>query len=122
MSNAPWATLMMFMTPKISVRPLAMRAYTPPISRPSATACTNWVTEFLLRVRRAEHAPGGPCEHGPPGRGSLPGRLRDGLVDRRGVAGGDDLHRPVLPLAQQEVALGGTGLVPGERPQDGLDL
>src|SRR3954454_10598113 len=112
---------MMFMTPKISVSPLAMRAYTPPMSRPSARACTNCVKESLLGIR-AGGAPGGPCEHGPPGRGSLPGRLLDRGVDRRGVVRRDDLDRSALPLAQQELALRCARLVPRERAEDGLDL
>src|SRR4051794_7951105 len=47
-------------------------------------------------------------------------------VDRglggRGVGRSDDLDLAVLPLREQEVTLRGTGLVPRERPQDGLDL
>src|SRR5215212_5671228 len=102
---------MMFMTPKISVSPLAMRAYTPPMSRPSARACTSWVTGSLLGVH-AGGVPGGPCCSGPPGEGSLPGRLLDRGVDRGRVVRRDDLHRTVLPLGQQEVALGSARLVP----------
>src|SRR5215210_5808533 len=111
---------MMFMTPKISVNPLAMSAYTPPISRPSARACTSWVKGSLLGVR-AGGAPGDP-RRGPPGGASLPGRLLDHGVDRRRVLRGHDLDRAVLPLGQQELALRSARLVPGERPEDRLDL
>src|SRR3954452_2735121 len=121
MSSAPCATLMMFMTPKISVSPLAMRAYTPPMSRPSATACASWVKGGPSSGPLRDE-PGGPCGHGPPGGASLPGGLLDRRVHRRGVLGSDDLDRAVLPLAEQEVALRCAGLVPGERAEDGLDL
>jgi hypothetical protein len=36
--KSPWAKLMIFMTPKIRVRPRAISAKTPPISRPLTIA------------------------------------------------------------------------------------
>src|SRR4051794_40891037 len=138
MSSAPCATLMMFMTPKISVSPLAISAYTPPISNPSTSAWTSWVmrsssgssTSAVRRPGRCPGSvrgfgaagPGDPCEHGPPGGGSLPGRLGDDLVDSRCRLRCDDLRRAALPLGEEEVLGRGSGLVPGERPENGLHL
>jgi hypothetical protein len=37
--NSPWAKFTMSITPKMSVSPTAMRAYTSPMSRPERTVC-----------------------------------------------------------------------------------
>src|SRR5450631_2364280 len=37
-TKIPWAMLMICMTPKIRVRPAAIKAYTPPVRIPSTTA------------------------------------------------------------------------------------
>ncbi len=42
--RAPWAMLITFITPKISVSPDANSAYTPPISNPKAVSWMNSVT------------------------------------------------------------------------------
>ncbi len=47
--NAPCAKFTMSSTPKISVRPIATRPYTPPIRIPVTTA---WVTTTPLPARR----------------------------------------------------------------------
>src|ERR1700721_2958674 len=39
MTRTPWAMLMMSSTPKMSVRPTAMRAYTPPTRIPTTISC-----------------------------------------------------------------------------------
>src|SRR5262249_57131384 len=39
--KSPWAKLTTRMTPKISARPMLIRAYTPPTSRPVATYWTS---------------------------------------------------------------------------------
>jgi hypothetical protein len=43
MMKAPWAMLMMRITPKITVKPEARRAYTPPTRMPRMRVCTNMV-------------------------------------------------------------------------------
>src|ERR671915_2093011 len=76
--NAPWAMLITFITPKISVRPAASSAYTPPIRRPSMSAWRNSVTGRLR--------PGG-------GLLSAARRVpaRQDLLGRRRLLGQDDL-------------------------------
>src|SRR3954454_16761540 len=91
------------MTPKISVRPEASRAYVPPISRPRTIVWTNWVTrrdDASLRAR-------------------LP--ARDDLVGRRGLVGQHDLGLAVLPLADEELALRAAVLGPAQRAEDRVD-
>src|SRR4051794_25772016 len=119
MRNAPCATLMTPITPKISVSPEAISAYTPPIRSPRMIAWTNSVM-----VASPAGRPGGapldavrpaaPCP-------SLPGVPLDDALRRRGVLGQDDLRLAVLPLADQELPLRGARLVPLERPEDRVD-
>src|SRR6201987_4915222 len=86
MTMTPWAMLMMSMTPKISVRPAAMSAYTPPVRTPSTIACRSAVDDI------------GPL---------LPGRLG---IDGSGGArqpGRDRLHQgAILPLKGQGLLCG----------------
>src|SRR5947209_15492977 len=58
MTNDPWAKLMIFITPKITVRPSAVSAYTPPSSVPETTA---WA--IRLGSRRVS-TPLGPLGNG----------------------------------------------------------
>src|SRR5215217_1589526 len=92
------------MTPKISVRPDASRAYVPPISRPRTIVWTNWVT----RLRDA----------------SLGARLPAGhdLVGRGGVLRQHDLRLAALPLADEELALRPAVRLPAQRTEDRVDL
>ena len=39
--KSPWAKFTMFMTPQMSVSPMATSEYTKPISKPSASCCIN---------------------------------------------------------------------------------
>src|ERR671918_1958618 len=50
-TNAPWATLMTFMTPQTSEKPTATRANRPPWSRPLTVAWANSVTASLVLAR-----------------------------------------------------------------------
>src|SRR5690348_10531363 len=92
---APWATLMIFITPNARVRPLAISAYTPPVSSPRMQA---WTTRCMKRR----------------GRSARPGGLRRlGRVLREG--GGE--HRQQLathPLRQQLRARRGAVGVPAQ--------
>src|SRR5918992_3158797 len=107
--NAPWAMLITFITPKISVRPDASSAYTPPIRSPSIRAWRNSVTGRLQ-----------------PGGGLLSAARRvpagEDLVSRGRLLGQNDLRHPALPLAHEELALRAAGVVPGQRSEDGVDL
>src|SRR3954466_5888534 len=118
MRNAPCATLMTFMTPKISDSPDAISAYTPPISSPRMMAWTSSVTA-LPRPRWPGDLPAARprCEH-PPSRSRrlLDDRLRRGRGLRE-----HDLRLAVLPLADQELALRRPGLVPLQRAEDRVD-
>src|SRR4051812_16636698 len=90
------------------------------MSSPSTTAWMNCVMRSSSGGRGC--APGGPCEHGPPGGTSLPGGLGDHRVGRGGVLRSDDLHGPVLPLSEEELLGRRTRLVPGQRTEDALHL
>src|ERR671914_601789 len=107
--NAPWAMLITFITPKISVRPDASSAYTPPIRSPSIRAWRNSVTGRLQ-----------------PGGGLLSAARRvpagEDLVSRGRLLGQNDLRHAALPLAHEELALRAAGVVPGQRSEDGVDL
>src|SRR5215218_7549604 len=105
-SRAPWATLMMFMTPKIRVRPEAISAYTPPTSRPRMSVSVAWVTAAGLP--RLALLPVGLGEHHAVGGGH--------------VLGQHDLGLAALPLGEQEVGLRRAGRVPAQRAEDGVDL
>src|SRR5436190_4973327 len=101
---------MTFITPKISVSPDAVSAYTPPIRSPRMIAWTNSVM-----VVSSDCRPGGaPCGAARPAA-PYPSRagvlLDDGLRRRLGL-GQDDLRLAVLPLADEELALRGARLVP----------
>jgi hypothetical protein len=41
--RAPWAKLITFITPKMSVSPIATKPYTPPINNPSRSVCKMYV-------------------------------------------------------------------------------
>src|SRR6266508_4686436 len=107
---------MIRITPKISVRPDANSAYTPPISSPRSTVWTRRVTGRS------------PSDRYPPPPASAPrsGRpLRLGVDDGLGcgdLLGKDDLRLGPLPLRQQERLLGRPRLVPRQRSQERLDL
>src|SRR5260370_9281533 len=82
---------MISITPKISVSPAAIRAYTPPVSTPSTTALASSVLKYHSRwvspcrtVRVAP--PDGPAQRDR--RASLPDRL--GIEDGRGGGRGRD--------------------------------
>src|SRR5215212_4612970 len=111
--NAPWAMLMMFITPKMSVRPEASSAYTPPINRPRISAWRNSVTGCPWRLSTRPDLPLSAALGAP---------LRDDLVARGRLLGQDDLGHAALPLTDQELALRAAHVVPGERTQDGVDL
>src|SRR3954454_644921 len=104
-SVAPWATLTMCITPNTSVRPDAIRAYTPPMSSPRTIACSSWsMVNRILSCRPS---------------GSVPAGLGvDHFLRGRGLGRPDDLDLAALPLCQQEVVLRSTRLVPAERSQD----
>src|SRR3982074_2916357 len=97
---------MIRMTPKISVRPDAIRAYTPPVNTPSMAASNARPLMLGLSPHQVD---------------SLPVRLwilrlRHG--DRRRV----DRHRlAVLPLDQERGAVRLTGGVEAHRALDGLE-
>src|SRR6266511_4045694 len=104
---------MIRITPKISVRPDANSAYTPPIRSPRSTVWRRRVT-------------GGSPSPPPPVSASRSGRpVRLGVHD--GVCRGHliwqhDLGLVSLPLGEQERLLRRPGLVPRQRSQDRLDL
>src|SRR5579871_6738857 len=89
--------LTMSITPKMSVRPAAINAYTPPVSTPSTTACARSVSDTRSR----------PYVTPPDGDSRAPVRLRD---DRRLVAGRPDRdrrhQRRVLPLERRRTERG----------------
>src|SRR4051794_25304683 len=116
MRNAPCATLMTPITPKISVSPDAISAYTPPIRSPRMIAWTNSVMVASPGCRPSGTPPGAARPAAPyPSRAR--GLLDDGLGRRRRLRQ-HDLRLAVLPLADQELALRGARLVPLERPED----
>ena len=53
MNTAPWAMFMMRWMPKISVKPRANSAYTPPRTRPLRTCCAIMASLFRQRQPRA---------------------------------------------------------------------
>src|SRR4051794_32096493 len=116
MRNAPWATLMTPITPKINVSPDAISAYTPPIRSPRMIAWTNSVMVASPDCRPGG-APRGAVRPAAP-YPSRPGVLLDDGLRRRGRLGQDDLRLAALPLADQELALRRAPLVPLQRPED----
>src|SRR3954454_4055663 len=119
--NAPCATLITFITPKISVSPEAISAYTPPMRRPRTIAWTNSVMDGVAPRRcRPGGAPSGAARPAGPHPSRSGVLLHDGLR-RRGVLGQHDLRLAVLPLADQELSLRRARLVPLERPEDRVD-
>src|SRR3954451_8366973 len=118
MRNAPCATLITFITPKISVSPEAISAYTPPIRSPRMMAWTNSVM-VVSPDCRPSGAPPGAARPAAPYPSRARGLLDDGL-GRRGRLRQHDLRLAVLPLADQYLPLRGARLVPLERPEDGV--
>src|SRR5919107_2722609 len=99
MRNAPWAMLMMCMTPKMSVSPEAISAYTPPMRIPRTRAWTSCAIN------------------------SLPTGLRvDDRLRRRHLGRRDDLHLVGLPLGEDELPARLAARRPAERAEDGLHL
>src|SRR3989337_2779335 len=98
-------------TPKISVRPEASSAYTPPVRMPSAAAWRSSEPDGTVA----------PTCRGPPGS---PGGLRVDRVrgHRRFVGRQDDLHGPALPLEDHMRALWLPALVERERPDHGVEF
>src|SRR5829696_7722009 len=118
--SAPCATLITSITPKISVRPDASSAYTPPIRRPRITTWMNCVS-----ARSSEGGRGGRARSTARPASLLlrPIRLRvHDVVGGRRVLRCDDLLVAVLPLCEQERLLRRAGLVPAEGPEDRLHL
>src|SRR3954467_8593619 len=106
---APWATLITFITPNASVRPLAINAYTPPVSSPRMQA---WMARCMERRAGRSARPGGLrrlrgvlCEGGGEHRQQLAADpLRQELRARRradGVAAQVALDRRPPALVQR---------------------
>src|SRR5438876_3344818 len=126
---AAWATLMTFMTPKISVSPAAISAYIPPVRTPSTRLWAKSPGLIEPRTRRR----GPPREVGPSSHPTssqmapanrLPGRLG---IDRirvlvRVAFRRDHMHDTVLPLLEQIAALWPAKLVPTDLALDRRDL
>src|ERR1700685_1862092 len=103
MTRTPWAMLMISRTPKISVRPTAMRAYTPPTRIPTMISC---------RISCAINTPSWSVK-APRCR---PGMEGISLLDRAGPGrlGGDDRHLRAWVGRRQDLVEHGAGLVPLE--------
>src|ERR1700733_473333 len=96
MTRTPWAMLMMSSTPKMSVRPTAMRAYTPPTRIPTTISC-----RISCAINHSVLV--GYCAP------ALPGALTElWSADRTGPGGlgGEDRHRCGVTRRQDLVERG----------------
>src|SRR3984885_8315528 len=102
MTRTPWAMLMMSSTPKISVRPTAMRAYTPPTRIP---------TMISYKISCAMPLRPGRLKH--PG---VAGAEETSALDRAGPGrlDGDDRRLRAWVARRQDLVEHGAGLVPLE--------
>src|ERR1035438_1850572 len=126
MRMSPWAKLMTRITPKMSVSPIPMRAYTPPMRMPLRRDCMK--TAMAVQVSQGNLLPAGEGIHGLLGREF--GR-QDGLVvspedllneHRMAVLVVEPLVVDELHLAHHPVPLAGLQSVPhlGPVPAGGL--
>src|SRR5512132_4344335 len=106
MTRWPWAKFTMSVTPKTSVKPMAMSAYTLPMKRPDRQACRTTSSPIIAPAPRPEsEAPVLVLAHGPGAQPQLAiGQVhhdRGDRLDLRAVRP----RRPVAahPVGQAEV-------------------